>query len=232
MKMALEDMKSDYKAEISKNIENYNKEKEKEEVKIENHVSDDSDNEYKDYHKNILNDHSPKSNKDDIAYSREVPAASIQTLETTKDQNKNQIWKVKSKKQENFELKNKIKILEMEQMNLKEKILKAEKEAKETNKRDKEKSKNLPKPSIFNAHQKQYLDEYNQNKLKEIDDYDIYPEVTEADEFGDFVDQVISNSYKYYVNQPCKNCSRLLSKGSNSHQCNSNHHKIKKIKNK
>lgn len=237
MKLALEDMKSDYKTEISKNIENYNKEKQQkeQEPQIQKYNSDDSDHEYKDYDSNILKENSPSTIKyqdEKMIQYRDNPTTSIYTLDTAKDYNKNQIWKPKSKKQENFELKNKIKILEMEQINLKEKILKAEKEAKEINRKEKEKTKNLPKQSIISAQQRQDLDEYNQTKLKEIDDYDIYPEVSEPDEFGQFVDQIISNSYKYYVSQPCKTCSKLLSKGSNSHQCRSNHHKIKNLKSK
>ena len=127
---------------------------------------------------------------------------------------------------DNFLLRNKLLLLELEKRNLKKDL-----EKKKIDKKNiiKKPVKSVNKNNLISTFNKGEIDYYEQEKLKEIDTYNYANINAEHDYLGNFVDRIINNSYKYYMNRPCNECSRIFSKGQNSSHCRSNHHRIKEF---
>ena len=121
------------------------------------------------------------------------------TINETKQNNKNNIPKLKNKKYKLNILKNNKKIEN-------EKI-KSKKNAKEIYKDYKE-------------NEKEVLE-----KVCKIEDYpDIDPK---SDRFGMLIDEIIRKAYHHYKNRQCTNCVSLLSKGFSAKKCPIRHHIFK-----
>lgn len=127
---------------------------------------------------------------------------------------------------DNFLLRNKLLLLELEKKNLKKEL---EKKKVEKKKIIKKPVKVVNKNELISPYSIGEIDYYEQEKLKEIDTYNYANINLENDHIGNFVDRIINNSYKYYMNRPCNECSRIFSKGNNSSHCRSNHHRIKEF---
>lgn len=138
------------------------------------------------------------------------------------DYNSEQTAKLKV---ENFDLRNRIHIIELEKERLRKDFLKKKEQEKYI---VKELKKKLPQKSKFTYDEEKELEQYEEEKIEEIDKYNMYPLYQQKDEIGDYVDKLIVNSYQYYMNRPCFKCAKLLSKGGNTAMCLNHHHSVKK----
>ena len=119
---------------------------------------------------------------------------------------------------DNFDLRNKIAIVEIEKDRLRKQL-----EYKQNLKLSTKK----PIAKTFTYKQKKELEQYEHEKLEEIDTYNMFPFQKVEDPLGNYIDKIIANSYQYYLERPCKECARNFTKGGHSLQCCSHHHKIK-----
>lgn len=55
--------------------------------------------------------------------------------------------------------------------------------------------------------------------------FDVLIKRSQVDPFGDRVDEILKNSYIYYYNRPCRNCSKLFTNGKSRGNCDSKHHR-------